>query len=124
MKIASMIARYLLGLVFVVFGLNGFLQFIPQGPMPTGVPGQFMAAMFASHYMVPVFAFQLIGGLLLLINRYVPLGLTILAPIIVNILIVHILLLPSGLPLALVVLILWVLVFMSVRPAFDGILQK
>ena len=124
MKIASMIARYLLGLVFVVFGLNGFLQFIPQGPMPTGVPGQFMGALFASHYTVPIFACQLIGGILLLINRYVPLGLTILAPIIVNILIVHILMLPAGLPLALVVLVLWVLVFMSVRPAFDGILQK
>jgi hypothetical protein len=124
MKIASMIARYLLGLVFVVFGLNGFLQFIPQGPMPTGVPGQFMGALFASHYIAPVFAFQLIGGVLLLINRYVPLGLTILAPIIVNILMVHILLLPPGLPLAFVVLILWVLVFLSVRPAFDGILQK
>ena len=124
MKIAAMIARYLLGLVFVVFGLNGFLQFIPQGPMPTGVPGQFMGALFASHYMLPVFAFQLIGGILLLINRYVPLGLTILAPIIVNILMVHILLLPAGLPLAIVVLILWILVFISVRPAFDGILHK
>jgi hypothetical protein len=124
MKIASMIARYLLGLVFVVFGLNGFLQFIPQGPMPTGVPGQFMGALFASHYMLPVFAFQLIGGILLLINRYVPLGLTILAPIIVNILMVHILLLPAGLPLAIIVLILWILVFVSVRPAFDGILHK
>jgi len=124
MKIASMIARYLLGLVFVVFGLNGFLQFIPQGPMPTGVPGQFMGALFASHYMLPVFAFQLIGGILLLINRYVPLGLTILAPVIVNILMVHILLLPAGLPLAIIVLILWILVFVSVRPAFDGILHK
>ena len=124
MRIASMIARYLLGLVFVVFGLNGFLQFIPQGPMPTGLPTQFMGAMFASHYLVPVLAFQMIGGILLLINRYVPLGLTILAPIIVNILMVHILLLPAGLPLAIVVLILWILVFISVRPAFDGILQK
>jgi hypothetical protein len=124
MKIASMIARYLLGVIFLVFGLNGFLQFLPMGPMPTGVPGQFMGALFASHYTVPVFAFQLIGGVLLLINRYVPLGLTILAPIIVNILIVHILMLPAGLPLALVVFILWILVFMSVRPAFDGILQK
>jgi membrane glycosyltransferase len=124
MKIASLIARYLLGLVFVVFGLNGFLQFIPQGPMPTGVPGQFLGALMVSHYMVPVFAFQLIGGILLLINRYVPLGLTILAPVIVNILMVHILLVPSGLPLAFIVLILWILVFISVRPAFDGILQK
>ena len=96
MKIASMISRYLLGLVFVVFGLNGFLHFIPQGPMPTGVAGEFMATiMMESHYMVPVFAFQVIGGVLLLINRYVPLGLTILAPIIVNILIVHTLLLPA-----------------------------
>ncbi len=124
MKIASMISRYLLGLVFVVFGLNGFLHFIPQGPMPTGVAGQFMAVMMESHYMVPVFAFQVIGGVLLLINRYVPLGLTILAPIIVNILIVHTLLLPAGLPLALVTTLLWILVFISVRPAFDGIFQK
>jgi hypothetical protein len=124
MKIASTIARYLLGLIFVVFGLNGFLHFMPLGPMPTGIPGQFMGALFASHYVVPIYGCQVIGGVLLLLNRYVPLGLTILAPVIFNILIVHILMLPQGLALAVVVLILWILVFLSVRSAFDGILQK
>jgi putative oxidoreductase len=124
MKIASLIGRYLLGFVFLVFGLNGFLNFIPQGPAPTGVAAQFLGALIASHYTVPIFAIQLIGGILLLVNRYVPLALTILAPVIFNILLVHILMLPATLPLALFVLVLWILVFLSVRSAFAGLFQS
>ena len=111
MKIASLIARYLLGLVFLVFGLNGFLQFIPQGPLPSGLAGQYVTALSQSHYILPVAALQVIGAVLLLANRYVPLGLVILAPIIVNILLVHIFLLPQGLPIAIIVTILWFLVY-------------
>jgi hypothetical protein len=121
MKIASLIARYLLGLVFFVFGLNGFLHFIPMQPIPDGLGAQYMTVMMASHYMVLVFAIQLAGGILLLANRYVPLALVLLAPIIVNILLVHSLMLPAGLPLAVIVAILWCVVFASVRPAFSGI---
>jgi hypothetical protein len=74
--------------------------------------------------LVPVFLLQIISAVLLLVNRYVPLALTLLAPIIVNILLIHILMLPSGLPLALVVTVLWIVVFLSVRSAFTGLVQQ
>jgi putative oxidoreductase len=122
MKIASTIARYLLGFIFFVFGLNGFLHFLPSPP-PPGLAGQFVGAMFVSHYLSVVFALELIPAILLLINRYVPLALTILGAIIANIVLFHAFLAPSGLPLALVVTILWFLTASSVRPAFNGILQ-
>ena len=120
MKILTNISRFLLGFIFLVFGLNGFLHFIPMPP-PSGVAGQFLGSMFVTKYLLFVFAIQLIGGVLLLINRYVPIALTILGPVIVNILLFHSLMNPSGLGLALVVTILWGLVFASVRSAFAGI---
>ena len=95
MRIASIVARYLAGLIFLVMGLNGFLHFIPFPP-PTGVAGQFMGALYVSHYLWVIFAFQVVGGALLLINRYVPLALAILAPVIVNILVFHITMAPSA----------------------------
>jgi putative oxidoreductase len=107
MKIAALIARILMGLAFIVFGLNGFLHFIPSGPMPTGIAGQFVGALIASHYFLVIAALQILGGVLLLVNRYVALGLVILAPIIVNIFFFHALMAPSGLPQAIVVIILW-----------------
>ena len=122
MNILNNISRFLLGFIFLVFGLNGFLHFIPMPP-PSGVAGQFLGSMFVTKYLLFVFAIQLIGGVLLLINRYVPLALTILAPIIVNILLFHSLMNPSGLGLAIFVTILWGLVFASVRSAFAGIFQ-
>ena len=122
MKTASTIARYLSGVIFLVFGLNGFLHFIPLPP-PSGVAGQFMGALFVSHYLTLIFALQVIGGVLLLANRYVPLALAILAPVIVNILSFHALMAPSGLPLALFVTVLWALVFVHVRAAFAGFFQ-
>jgi hypothetical protein len=123
MKTASTIARYLGGVIFLVFGLNGFLHFIPLPP-PSGVAGQFMGALFVSHYLTLIFALQVIGAVLLLANRYVPLALAILAPVIVNILSFHALMAPSGLPLALFVTVLWALVFVHVRSAFTGLFQS
>src|SRR5206468_12307243 len=123
MKIITVIARVLLGFIFLVFGLNGFLHFIPSSP-PSGTAGQFVGALFVSHYLVPIFLLQVISAVLLLVNRYVPLALTLLAPIIVNILLIHILMLPSGMPLALVVTVLWIVVFLSVRSAFAGLWQQ
>jgi len=123
MKITAVIARLLLGFIFLVFGLNGFLHFIPSSP-PSGTAGQFVGALFVSHYLVPIFLLQIISAVLLLVNRYVPLALTLLAPIIVNILLIHILMLPSGLPLALVVTVLWIVVFLSARSAFAGLFQE
>lgn len=122
MKTASAVARYLAGVTFLVFGLNGFLHFIPLPP-PTGVAGQFMGALFVSHYLTLIFALQVMGAMLLLANRYVPLALVFLAPVIVNILCFHALMAPSGLPLALFVTVLWALVFVHVRSAFAALFQ-
>jgi putative oxidoreductase len=120
MKTASLIARLLLGLIFVVFGLNGFLHFIPMPP-PTGVAGQYFGAIFASHYWVVIFGIQVIGGLLLLINRFVPLALVLLGPVIVNIFFFHVLMAPSGLPLAILVVILWSILAVRNKQHFAGL---
>ena len=122
MRAISAIARYLAGVVFLVFGLNGFLNFIPLPP-PAGIAGQFMGALYASHYLWVIFAFQLVAGVLLLANRYVPLALAMLAPVIVNILSFHVLMATSGLPLALFVSVLWAVIFVDVRPAFAALFQ-
>jgi putative oxidoreductase len=123
MKIASTAARYLLGLIFLVFGLNGFLHFIPT-PLPAGVAGQFFAALYLSHYLIVIFLLQVGPAILLLIDRYVPLALTLLGPIVVNILFFHLLMAPSGLPLALTVSTLWVVTALSVRSAFRSLFQR
>ncbi|SRR6266436_2000782 len=121
MKIVTLIARLLLGLIFVVLGLNGFLNFLSMGPMPTGLAGQFIGALFMSHYYWIVAGLQVIGGLLLLVNRFVPLALVFLGPVIVNIICYHVFLNPMGWPLALVVTILWFIVFYGKRQYFSGI---
>ena len=123
MKTASTIARYLAGAIFFVFGLNGFLNFIPLPP-PGGIAGQFMGALYASHYLWVIFGFQIIAAVLLLVNRYVPLAVAMLAPVIVNILVFHVLMAPSGLPMALFVAILWAVIFVDVRSAFAGLFQS
>ncbi|MEY2495342.1 MAG: putative oxidoreductase [Verrucomicrobiota bacterium] len=122
MKITVVIARFLLGLIFLVFGLNGFLHFI-HSALPSGTAGQFVGALLASNYLVVVFLLQLLSAILLLINRYVPLALMLLAPIIVNILMFHILMAPDGLAPAIVVTALWIVVFLRVRSAFAGVFQ-
>lgn len=123
MKIVTIIARILLGLAFLIFGLNKFFNFIPSGPLPTGVAGQYMGALVSSRYIMIVGLFEALGGLLLLIGRYIPLALTLLGPVIVNILIVGILLTPQALGPGLVVTVLWFVVFWRVRSAFAGIFQ-
>jgi hypothetical protein len=107
MKVLTHIARILLGLIFVVFGLNGFLHFIKMPLPPTDSPaGQFFAATSSTGFMQVVFACQLIGGALLLLNFLPVLGLTILCPVVFNIVLFHLTMAPSGLPLALVVAVL------------------
>jgi putative oxidoreductase len=122
MKLISTVSRYLLGLVFVVFGLNGFLNFIPPQPLPA-VAMQFFGSLVLSHYSVFVFGAQVVVGALLLANLFVPLALVILASIIVNIIAFHALMEPSGLPLAAFVTTLWVIVASSRRSAFVDMLQ-
>jgi putative oxidoreductase len=120
MKIAVLISRILLGLVFVVFGLNGFLNFI-KGPLPSGVAGQFLGALMQSHFVLVVSAVELAGGALLLANRYVPLALVLLGPVIVNIFFYHLLMDRSGLIIAIVVIILWGLIALRHRQYFSGL---
>ena len=122
MKILIIIARTLLGLVFVVFGLNGFLQFM-HGPPPQGLAGDFVKALAASHYFYVVAFLQIAGGALCLIGRFVPLGLTLLGPVIVNILLFHIFLQPTGLLIAVVVAALALFLLWTYRQAFKGLLQ-
>jgi len=96
------------------------LQFLSM-PMPTGLAGQFIGALFMSHYLWVVAALQIIGGLLLLVGRFIPLALVLLGPVIVNILLYHFLLNPAGIVNALVVTVLWFVVFYAYRQYFSGI---
>jgi putative oxidoreductase len=121
MKITATIARYLLGLVFFVFGLNGFLHFIPMPP-PQGLAGQFMGALFMSGELYVIMGLQLLAGVLLLANRYVPLALAAIGPVVINILLFHLFMDPSGLPVAVLATALWIGALVGVRQAFTGIL--
>jgi hypothetical protein len=120
MKIASLVARLLLGLVFVVFGLNGFLHFIKE-PMPEGIAGQFAGAIFVSKYYVVIFGVQFISGVLFLVNRFVPLAVVLIGPVIVNILCFHALMGAPGLPVAIVVAVLWAIVAVRNKQHLAGI---
>ena len=122
MKIASIIARYLLGLKFTVFGLNGFLQFIHQPPPANPLAMQFLVSVSASHFAAFFFAVQVLGGLLLLSGFFVPLALTLLAAVLYNILAFHLTLSPGIAP-GLVACVLWVLVFLQYRESFNGIFR-
>jgi hypothetical protein len=119
MKIVTTIARYLLGLIFLVFGLNMLFPFIPMGPMPTGLAGQFTVALFAAHYFYVVGTVMVISAVLLLLNRFVGLGLTLLGPVLFNILLFHILMNPSGIGPGAFATLLWLLVAWQHRTVFE-----
>ena len=121
MKALLIISRLVLGLLFFVFGLNGFLNFIPA-PMPSGVAGQYVGALFVSHYLAVVFALELTAGVLLLANRFVRAALMILAPILVNIVLFHACMAPTGFAPAVVAFILWSVLFYHERAAFSPLL--
>jgi putative oxidoreductase len=121
MKITSTVARYLLGLMFTVFGLNGFLQFIHQPPPPNPLAMQFLVAVSASHFAPFFFAVQVLGGLLLLFGFFVPLALTLLAAVLYNILAFHLTMAPGSIAPALVACVLWILAFLQYRESFKGI---
>lgn len=122
MKIAAMIARYLLGLGFVVFGLNAFLQFLPP-PELSGQGGEFMELMVESGYFNFVAVIKIVGGLLLLLGRFVPLGLTLLGPVLVNILLFHIAFDPAGTGMGLFFTVLWFVVFWQYKGSFRTVLS-
>ena len=121
MKIASIIARYLIALVFIVFGLNGFLHFLPQQPPSSATAMQYFTVMSASHYLAVVFALQLIAGVLFLFRQTVPLALIVAGPLIVNILLFHLLMDPGGIAPGLVVTALWSVIYYQFRAAFYGV---
>jgi len=123
MKIATIIVRILLGLIFVVFGSSAFLRFLPMPPLPQGLAGLYLKAFFESGYVYVIGGMQVIAGLLLLIGRFVPLGLTILAAIIFNIWAFHILMAPEGFPPALLVTALELFLLWRYRENFAGILR-
>jgi uncharacterized membrane protein YphA (DoxX/SURF4 family) len=117
MKTAVLIARILLGIIFVVFGINGFVPFLPQPEMPQAALA-FFGALAASGFMLPLlFATQIVGGALLLLGM-VPLGVLVLTPVIVHIVGFHVFLAPDGLPLAIVVAALGLFLALTHRRAY------
>ena len=123
MKYVIIIARVLLGLVFVVFGSNAFFHFIPQQPMPEKAAA-FMMPLISSGYYYPIAVLQILGGICLLIGaRFVPLGLTLLGPIIVNILLFHIFIVRDGLGIAVVISVLALFLLWVYRFKFPAIFQ-
>lgn len=122
MRYVIMGARIIEGLIFLVFGLNGLLHFY-NPPPPTGDALAWFVIMGGHHWINFIAVVQLVGGLLLLVNRFVPLALAILAPVIVNILLFHALLWPHGIALALVVLVMEVFLMAVYWRNFVPLLQ-
>src|SRR6267378_3226756 len=124
MKSTATIARIILGSVFVFFGLNIFFQFLHMPPPPSRSAGDFARALVVSNYIYVVGALQVIGGLLCLAGRFVPLALTLLGPVVVNILLFHILLNRTGLAMAVVVSVLALIVLWYYRASFAGLVKS
>jgi hypothetical protein len=118
MKFVFIAARILLGVIFLVIGLNGFLFFIPAPHYIPGAAGAFSGAMFTSHYMWFTTGVQVVCGIMLLTNQYVPLALVVLGAVLSNIVVFHITMLPSGLPLALLTAAIWVVACLPYRSHF------
>jgi uncharacterized membrane protein YphA (DoxX/SURF4 family) len=123
MKYVIVIVRVLLGLLFAVFGSNAFLHFIPM-PEMHGQAGAFITALAISGYLYVIAVLQVLGGLCLLLGaRFVPLGLTLLGPVIVNIVLYHLFLDTAGLPMAIVVAALSLFLLWIYRFKFPAIFQ-
>jgi putative oxidoreductase len=118
MRVVATIARYLLGLMFLVFGLNNLHPFMPMGQMPPGPAGQFAGLLLSTHYATVVGAVMVISAVLFLVNRYVGLGLTLLGPVLFNILIFHLLMQPGGIGPGAFATLLWFLVAWQHRIVF------
>jgi len=122
MKIATIIAQVLVGLVFVFFGSNAFLHFM-NPPPPPGLAGQFLTILFESKWVYFISAVQVMGGLLLLVNRFVPLGLALLGPVLFNILLFHGLLFHPGWQPGVVMTLLWLFLFWRYKKNFAGLFE-
>lgn len=124
MKIVSIIARILLGLTFTVFGLNGFLLFLPSPHFPPGYLMDFFTAMRGSGFYVLVFGVQVIVGILFLTNLYVPLAIVVSGAVLANILTFHATMNPQGFPPALIAVICWFLTAWPIRAQFAPIFAR
>jgi len=121
MKIAAIIARTLLGLGFIIFGLNMFLHFMPTPPL-SGPPADFFHAVaMETHFMLVIGFFQVLGGLLALSGRFTPLGLTILAGLLVNIIAYHLTFHVSGIATGMIFGLLEIFCIWTYRANFAGI---
>ena len=120
MKVAVLIARILMGLVFVVFGFNKVVTFLPM-PMPTGEAGALMLMWYTHKWLMFYGLIETAAGLTLLTGRFVPLALTLLAGVGLNILLFHITFEPQGLPIPLVLAVLEVFLVYVYRASFAGI---
>ena len=123
MRIAALVSRVLLGLIFLTFGLNGFLGFIHQPPPPPGLAGQYLGSLVQSHLYQAASTVEIVTSLLLLSGYFIPLALVLLGPVLANILLFHILMAPAGLAPGAVCFLLWFIVLWSVRGSFAGIFQ-
>jgi uncharacterized membrane protein YphA (DoxX/SURF4 family) len=124
MKYVIVIVRVLLGLLFFVFGLNGFLHFMGPIPEMQGHAGAFITALASSGYLYVIALLQVLGGLCLLLGaRFVPLGLTLLGPVIVNIVLFHVFLEPSGLAMSLAISAMALFLLWIYRFKFPAIFQ-
>jgi len=124
MKVVFIAARLLLGLIFFVMGLNGFLFFIPPPAHIPGAAGVFSGVMFTSHYMWFTSGVHVICGIMLLTNQYVPLALVVLGAVLSNILVFHITMYPSGLPQAVITTAIWVVACWPLRSYFAPLFAR
>jgi len=123
MRLVVTVARVLFGLLFLVFGLNFFFHFMPMPPM-SGPPAAFMGALFATGYMFPLIKVtEIVAGILLISGRFVPLGLLLLAPILVNIAAFHIFLTPGEVGMSAVLVAIEAFLAWSYRDSFRGVLN-
>jgi putative oxidoreductase len=123
MTIIAAIARYLLGLMFLIFGLNDLFMFLPMGPTPPGPAGQFLGLLISTHYAWAVGVVMLMSAVTFLINRFVAFGLLLLGPVLVNILLFHLLMLPKGIVVGAIASLLWMLLAWRHRAAFAPLFQ-
>ncbi len=123
MKIASLVSRYLLGFVYVVFGLNGFLNFIPL-PAFTGNPAEFMKVIYSTGFLHFVKGLEIVAGLTLLSNQFARLGAIILMPISINVLLFHAVIEAGNPVMGLVLVALNTLILVGYYEDFKGILKQ
>ena len=123
MRITSFIARYLMALIFAVVGANHLFNFLPQPPPPPGIAGQYFKILMSTGYIYAVGICEVVPGILLLVNRFVPMALLILGPVIVNIFLTGVLISKTALPAGIVLSVLWILTAWRVRSVLVPMLR-